>query len=797
MYVAHIKKDETEQSVYAHCKETAELSRLICRIPQLKELAYLGGILHDVGKNTDEFYHYIKQAHKDPQSVKRGSVIHSMAGAQIVTEFGKQNNKMNNITMELIRHAIMSHHGLYDCIDDDGEVKYQVRKKVSGEVYQRVKDEIYKNTKQEELSNIFQTAVQNVSEMLHSIIDYSGKTNSDRYTAINFYLGLCERILLGSLIDADRIDTECFMESRQLPSLKADEISKLWDKYLVELENTIKGFHENSQINKYRNEISEACKEAGKRKEGVYKLIVPTGAGKTLASFRYALEHARTFKKKHIIYIAPYRSILEQNAQTLRDVFGKNAKLLEHHSDVVFEEESEIAEYEKLTQNWDSPIIVTTAVQFLNTLFSSKSGSIRRMNSLCDAVIIVDEIQALPLKCTYLFNLSMNFLQQFGASTVVLCSATQPPLDKLSENQIYNVQSIIHDEDRYLKLFKRTTVIDKTEAPMSFNELASFMIKQTNNTDSKSLLAIVNKKVSAYLLTEHLKEQNDETGSNIIIYHLSTYMCPAHRLNQINDIRKKLDEIRETKSDQKLICVSTQMLEAGVDLSFHTVIRSLAGMDSIVQAAGRCNRNGECENGNVYIVKIADENVNQLKEIERAQAAAEQVLYHCRSNQKNNDLLSIEAMEKYYALYYNDRKQILSYPVSRGTTILEMLSMNQNFYNQCSASDKSKINLRQAFRTAGDEFEVIDKMGNIDILVYYKDSSEIIRKYQACKYSSEKRTVLRKLQQYTVSIPYYLYEKLKPHIDETDEKIKIISKKCYDSVYGISNKEMPLEYLDI
>ena len=260
----------------------------------------------------------------------------------------------------------------------------------------------------------------------------------------DFFLGMYERTIMSLLVDADRTDTACFMEQRELPAPKSDEMMQdIWGKCITYLEQYLKSMKSESRLDEYRRDISRKCMEAGEREERLYRLTVPTGAGKTLSSLRFGLYHARKYHKRHIIYVAPYQSIIDQNAEEIRRAIHNDEIVLEHHCNVIHDDERERIRYEILTENWDSPIIVTTAVQFLNTLFASGIGNIRRMYSILNSVIIFDEVQALPVKITKLFNLSVNFLTAFGKSTVVLCSATQPLFDELDENRLLPPLSMI------------------------------------------------------------------------------------------------------------------------------------------------------------------------------------------------------------------------------------------------------------------------------------------------------------------------------------------------------------------
>lgn len=245
-----------------------------------------------------------------------------------------------------------------------------------------------------------------------------------RYGHSDFYLGMFVRILMSLQIDSDWSDSAAFSNHQALPErMSEDDTMEVWRTALLNFDKHMENLAasgDDSPLNVQRNAISELCYQASAQSHRRYRLTVPTGAGKTLSSLRFALNHALKYKKRHIIYVAPFNSILAQNSVEFERAVGNPDYVLEHHSDIIFETEEEQATYQKLTENWDSPIIATTAVQLLNTLFSGKKSSIRRMYNLCDSVIIFDEIQAIPVQCAELFNLAVNFLSEFAGTTVVL-----------------------------------------------------------------------------------------------------------------------------------------------------------------------------------------------------------------------------------------------------------------------------------------------------------------------------------------------------------------------------------------
>lgn len=791
MYIARINKNNKEQSVHSHCLSVSELARVNCGIEKLKNAVCLAGKLHDAGKNTNDFDIYLRKSHQNRLSVQRGSVTHSTTGAILLSEFYDKNKDSNKKTVELIRHSIISHHGIQDCVNKKGNITYKMRE-ANDTSYEAAKKEVLKYFPMDEISVHIENAVKDIESLANEIDEFC--TSENKSGTSDFYLGMCERMILSSLIYADHTDSECFDEEKELPQIKPKEYYQTaWRGYLASLEKHLSDIDTPSAVNIYRKEISNACHKAGKEESGIYRLVVPTGAGKTFSSLRYALTHSLEYGKKRIIYIAPFMSILEQNAKTIRDVLGENSNVLEHHSDVVIENEDEMNEYKSLTQNWDADIILTTTVQFLNTLFSSKGSAVKRMNALSDAVIIIDEVQAIPIKCIYLFNLAMNFLNRFASTSVVLCSATQPPLDKMSENKIYSIKDMIPDSGQYFSKFKRTEIVDCTGKTMNLSMLSDFVMKKTESCNS--MLVVLNTKAAVFNFSKQMEKIVSEDTQ---LYHLSTHMCPNHRIKTINEIKEKL------KQSKRVICISTQLVEAGVDLSFESVIRSMAGMDSVIQAGGRCNRNAERESGNVYIVKIdsSDEDVSRLEQIKKSQDVLDRLLRSFKNNPSGfgDDLLSETVMECYYKAFYSKiDENYRAYRVKdTDTTILDMLSANERFCNQDYNEYKADMTLKQAFKSAGDAFEVIENIGNEDIIVYYDTNAELIEKVKDPYIeSSERRKILSKLQRSTVSVSRNLYRELyeKGHITITGD-VKILHEDIYDIKYGVVCKDIEMSFLN-
>ena len=513
-----------------------------------------------------------------------------------------------------------------------------------------------------------------------------------------------------------------------------------------------------------------------------------------MSSLRFALHHALRFHKKRIFYIAPYCSIIDQNADVLRDALGEQA-VLEHHSNVMHEDPKQQGEYDRLTENWDAPVIVTTLVQLLNTLFSSKTASVRRMHNLCRCVLIFDEVQSLPIRLVHLFNLAVNFLTEFCGATVVLCSATQPLLDRVEENRLLPPEDMIPADVQRAAVFQRTVLIDRAQDAVSAEDLADFVWEQF--VIKQQVLVIVNTKACARRVYQGLKERAEET---CLLAHLSTNMCMAHREQTLQSIADELNNKRP------VILISTPLVEAGVDISFRCVVRSLAGLDSIVQAAGRCNRHGEDELGEVHIVKLLreSENVSSLPDVVKAQEAIEILLAAARRDgvQAGEFLSSPQAIQQYYQTYFYRRAGEMGYLVSvdgEQTTLTDLLSQNRTGTAQYRRTKGRECwqKMKQAFRTAGDRFEVIPEDGGFDVIVEYGGEPLILlRNLENETDPKEKKRVLKQLQRYTVSISEGMLKTLGGAVHPMCQgMVFLLEKRYYCEETGVVTQPAAMELL--
>ena len=717
LYPAHIRGDSI-QTCDEHGLKTAEYAKGDLQSVGLGETAYLAGLLHDMGKYSEEFAQYIRSASKG-ESVHKGSVIHTFAGVYyLLSHYHKGTaGSFRNMTAELLAYAVGGHHGLFDCVDEHKQNQF-IKRLTKQPAYERkaIKNFLAECGSEKRLDEIFRKAESEITAVSGSLLNLLSDTEEGhKAEEFLFYIGLLARLLSSAVMDGDRRDTAEFMAGTDFSRcISADK--KVWRTCREHLEARLADFPDNTNIQKARREISDICYSFAKEPSGVYRLNVPTGGGKTLSSLRYALAHAEEHGKKRIIYTAPLISILDQNARVIQEAVGNDQLILEHHSNIVrTEDKEELSNYDLLAETWDTPIIVTTLVQFLNTCFLGKTSSVRRFQSLCDSIVILDEVQTVPTNMLSLFNLAVNFLSGVMGATVILCSATQPCLEKLEHKLIVNAKPMIPKEkyEAFVTTFKRTKLIDRGSITFAdIPELARQVLEETD-----SLLIICNTKKEAAEVFRSLHA--DYNGC----YHLSASMCMAHRKKVLSEIYTSLE------NGEKTVCVSTQVIEAGVDISFGSVIRLTAGIDNIVQAAGRCNRNGEKEGlAPVYIVRAADEQLGKLPDIRFTQIALDELLqqYAASPDSFQCDLASDTGAEVYYdALYRLFRQEAgghFDYPV-KGTSLFRLLSDNPKFTDDCEGVED--YTMRQAFKTAGSYFKVSED-DTESVIVPFEKGCDII-----------------------------------------------------------------------
>ena len=608
MYYAHStdRQDKYDwQFLKDHLENVADIASGFSREFNAKEFGYSAGLLHDIGKYSPEF-----QRRLDGAKIR---VDHSTAGAL-------EAKKLYGIFQSrILEYVITGHHG--------GLLNYGTKECGLDERLSRPVLSDYSAYKNE-------ISAPDLSKVRPSLTPINNKLGF----AISFYI----RMLFSCLVDADFLDTERFL-SPDKSSLRGqyepfDDLFLKFDNYMKAKLST----SEENPINRYRREIYEQCIEKAELPPQIFSLTVPTGGGKTLSSMAFALNHLRKHNLNRILYVIPYTSIIEQNADIFREIFG-NKNVLEHHSN--YDPKNEKSEstdllQEKLklsSENWDIPIIITTNVQFFESLFSNRVSRCRKLHNLAKSVIILDEAQMLPtgfLKpcLSALSELVVNY-----GSTVVICTATQPNLNGLLDENIKPVEITRSPQELY-EAFRRVHVTDLGDIDDS--DLSARL------NAHKQALCIVNTRKHAQKLYEQLSESES-------CYHLSARMCPVHRRMKLKKIKNLLKEGAECR------VISTQLIEAGVDIDFPAVYRTISGIDSVCQASGRCNREGKMASGEVYVFR-STEDYGKATHWQSRVAEIGSMIF-----EEWDDPLSLPAVDSYFEKLYSyegdglDKKRIL------------------------------------------------------------------------------------------------------------------------------------------
>lgn len=664
MLLAHGATDEHPegQSIEAHLKGTGELAETFAAEFGAAANGKLCGLAHDIGKYSDEFQLRLRGGKK---------VDHATAGA---IECFKIKAAFEAVCV-IGHHSGLPNVGHKDA--DTTESQTFFGRKLRAE--QGGIPDYRKNWNG------------------HIALPQDYFRPSGRGFATAFYI----RMLYSCLVDADYIDTETFMNG-DAGRGNYEPLSALCDKltaYISKWNNPTR------EIDILRQKILNSCIEKASAPRGFFSLTVPTGGGKTVASMAFALNHAAANSMKRIIYVIPYTSIIEQNAKVFRDILGQE-NVVEHHSSVSYElsENADELEYRSAlaTENWDAPVIVTTAVQFFESLYANRSSKCRKLHNIANSVIIFDEAQMIPSNNLRPCVAAIAELVRAYNATAVLCTATQPAIDEmlLEYSKKESVVELCPDVDGMFEKFRRTSF--EKEGRLTTDELVSRLESQ------QQVLCIVNTRKFAQEVYEALPSEGR--------FHLSTLMCPVHR-------KQKLDEIRERlKSGKTCRVVSTSLIEAGVDVDFPRVFREMAGLDSILQAAGRCNREGKRSAESSIVTVFESENkVNKLIAVNR-DAAEETVRDWTQPN-------TTSTIERYFKAYRDFLR-------------------NDDKSGVMTASEKGISGCGLPFEWIAKEFKLIDQ-NTFAVYIPIGEGKELVSRLREGERSRE---LYRKAGMYSVSV---------------------------------------------
>ena len=694
-FVAHVKQTENGEwlihSLEEHLHEVGRIAGEMAACFGSSDWARLAGLWHDLGKYRPVFQAYIRGVSGfDPEAhIEQGRVDHSTAGAIHAVRELKGAGRV-------LAYLIAGHHaGLPDWnTAEAGGSALSVRLD-KGET---------ENYLEEALAHLPSSEILKPHALTAKPL--GGQEG----------LHLWMRMLFSCLVDADFLDTEAFMSPeknvKRGQSIVMVELQKQFDDYMQ-----IKATGAtNTPVNDVRAKILHDCRSAAMHSPGVFTLTVPTGGGKTLSGMAFALEHAVKHGKSRIIVAIPYTSIIEQTADQYREIFGD--VVLEHHSNL--EPDIEGSKSRLASENWDAPIIVTTNVQLLESLFSAKTSRCRKLHNIVNSVIVIDEAQLLPPNFLQPVLDVLRLLTRHYGVTLVLSTATQPALGSRKDAHgrrklrgLDNAREIISDVPALYCALERVQV----EKPIDMNVRRSWEDLAAELKGHESVLVIVNTRKDCRALFDLMP-----AGT----IHLSALMCGEHRSQVITEIKRHL------KAGEPVRVVSTQLVEAGVDLDFPVVYRALAGLDSIAQAAGRCNREGRLDKGRVVV--FVPPKAPPKGMLTFGEQATRSIWYGHEGNPLSHDLYQ-RYFEQYFGSVDNDEQAITPLLTrDAGSGVVQ-------------------------FRSAAEKFRLINEQGSHQILVPFGSKAENL--IGVLRSGEVNRGILRKLQRYSVSVYEHEFNKLR------------------------------------
>ncbi|AHC14004.1 CRISPR-associated helicase/endonuclease Cas3 [Salinispira pacifica] len=745
-FVAHVKQDNSgnwapPHELHEHLVDVAEKAAKFASRFGNQDWAKIAGLWHDLGKYKPDFQQYIRKVSGYMNEINTeggaGRVDHSIVGALLAKrKFGKEGENFAKI----LGYIIAGHHaGLPD---------WDHSPNIGGALSGRW-------TEEHHLDKALQSPIPDefINTELPSSMPCNLVQNQEADTLMEENLHLWIRMLFSCLVDADFLDTEAYMSpdsanQRGNYALSLTKLKQNLDIYMYQLSESA----EETTVNQIRKSVLSQCRERANEKPGIFTLTVPTGGGKTLSGMTFALDHAVTHKMDRVIVAIPYTSIIEQTAEQYRKVFG-NGVVIEHHSNL--NPDTETNRSKLASENWEAPIIVTTNVQLFESLFAARTSASRKLHNIANSVILLDEAQMIPPQYLQPIISSMRGLIKMFNCSIVLSTATQPVLSEnidagsevLHGFNSADVTEIIKKPEELSRQLQRVRIkimkdgLEKTSWP----EVAEAM------DEFDQVLTIVNSR-------RDCKQLFDLLPNGTI--HLSALMCPQHRSVVIRTIKDKL------KANSPLRVVSTQLVEAGVDIDFPVVFRAVSGFDSIAQAAGRCNREGKLPHlGTTYIFQPERDAPPGL--LRKGQYAGQDILQACPELVER---LDPEVFRKYFTEFYS-----------------KLNSFDEKGIMALLAGERTR-NFQFQFRSAAEKFCLIDNSEQRPIVVWYQDGEKLVEKLE---FLGPNRTILRKLQRYSVSVPLPVSRKLELNnfirpVKGMDGLYVQSATNLYSEVYGLN-----------
>jgi len=734
--IAHVIQDEhgswvSPQLLNNHLEMVASIAENQANSFSSASWGRCAGLAHDLGKSTSEWQKYIREKSGfEDEGVHEGiqTIDHSSLGSIAVEQLFPIH------IGRILSYIIAGHHaGLPDWEGSTASLKYRLQhgaKRLS-----TIPGEYLKIFKDIPLPNF--------------------PWKFDPHTLdISFWI----RMLFSCLVDADFLDTEHYMQE-EVSAYRTgfNTIERLlfqFDSYMASLKNKAdkSGL---SSVNQIRNQVLSDCRSAAQLTPGLFSLTVPTGGGKTLASLGFALEHAYRYFKKRIIYVIPYTSIIEQTADVFREVFGDD-QVIEHHSN--FDSDYQSQKIRLASENWDAPVVVTTNVQFFESLFASRPGRCRKLHSIAESVVIFDEAQLLPVEFLHPILESIVQLVTHYQTSLVFCTATQPSFEKNSAFPSFPgfekglIREIIKDVPALYHTLQRVEIeLCDPKIPIPWADLAARLMTY------EKVLCIVSDRKSC-------RELHALMPPGTI--HLSALMCPQHRSKIIKHIKERL------KNDEPVRVISTQLVEAGVDIDFPVVFRALSGVDSIVQAAGRCNREGKLVGKLGKVVLFTPCRKAPLGILRKATEITEILL-----QETSVGFFETATYERFFTALYWKAGSLDTHH------ILELLK-----------PDSKTLGIQ--FKSAAEAFKLIDDSSTESILIPYGAGKGLIEqlRFSEAQQDTSARSLFRKLQRYSVNVYKNQFQALLQRGSLIEVYPKVFALQCdveYSESVGLLIDEIP------
>lgn len=838
---AHIDNKDRgkKQNLYSHLLNTGLEGKKLGKKVDMENICFLTGLLHDIGKASLDFQEkIIKNSNKMVDHSSLGGLFVFKIYRDLLSDLNKSSSPYilklkesmtddNNLIFELsdytniLIYTLMSHHSQYDMVRKNKDMIYVMTsfdrmEKLENSSYRfgenpddslgidefYIEVEKFFESKEIYIKEIFCQGFFDYIEIIKKLKGASSAYSSKEYAqALYFYKSILTRLLVSILKSADIRDTINAYEKIILDE-NEEKLSQVEKKFEENINKKYDSFGKpEGNLNILRSKISKDILTRSKEDGvGIYKLDLPTGAGKTLLSLRYGINQMNYQKKDRFFYVTSFLSVLEQNAFEMREVLDNDDYILEHHSNVL-SDENEIETDDRddslesirkkfLLDDWTSPVVLTTTVQFYNSIFKGKSANLTRFKSFINSVIILDEWQAIPTEFLYITNLALNFLKIVMKATILLSTATQPRnaslslKHKLSYGDLKGEKEDIIDYKGYdFSAFERAKlkIYKDINKMYSSSDIRDLILE---NPD-KSILIILNTKKIVKKVYDLLEDSYRESD----LYYLTTNLTASDRLEKIDEIKFRL------KSKDKICVVSTQLIEAGVDVDFDLVIRSISGMDSVVQAMGRCNREGLKKEAFTYLINLDknEEKTSLLKGVDERKEACQKTL---RSFSSNLDLkkLTDDYFENLYANLEEDKF----------TNIINLLSENKESYNEIQKKfnkynnylyDEDRkifLDLFPSFKKAYNDFQLIEDNQNTAIVFYDKTANDLNRLEDLSlelygedylKNLKEMKKIVKRLSRHTVSLNKV---ELKFCDNILDGSLYILPNNFYHEKFGVN-----------